>query len=101
MSSGPDWTDVATMMSAIGALHDCSVGCHVNANGQAHNGQLHIILIASFNVLLGSSQPATVLSESDWPNKDSDDLASWVYGGLYALDFAISKSYTQRSIAEQ
>jgi hypothetical protein len=95
-TNGPEWTDVAMMMEALSVLHECHVGCLVTTDGQGHNGRLHISLIAQFDVLPGSAMPEKVIADSHWPNADARDLAAWVYGGLYALDFKIGEAYQQR-----
>jgi len=99
-TNGPDWTDVATMMSALGTLHGCVVGCLVTGATQGHNGILQIDLIATFNPLPGSGAVAEVRAVSQWPNNDGRDFAAWVYGGLYALDFKIGEAYQQRFLPE-
>jgi hypothetical protein len=97
-SNGPDWTDVATMMSALSSLHECAVGCLITAATQGHNGIVQIDLIASFNPLPGSAGLAEVRCTSQWPNNDGRDFAAWVYGGLYHLDFKIGEAYQQRFV---
>lgn len=84
------------MMEALSTLHECHIGCLVTTAGQGHNGLLHITLMAQFDVLPGSNMPVLVEAVSTWPNVDSRDLAGWVYGGLYALDFKIGEAYQQR-----
>lgn len=95
-TSGPDWTDVAMMMSALGSLHECVVGVLITAPTEGHNGTVQIDLIATFGKLSGSTQLSEVRATSMWPNNDGRDFAAWVYGGLYALDFKIGEAYQMR-----
>jgi len=95
-TNGPDWTDVATFMSALDALHGGKTGVLITAATQAHNGTMHISLITSFDVLPGSPMAQEVVTESDWPCKDCSTLAMHIYGGLYKHDFAIGLVYQQR-----
>lgn len=99
-TNGPDWTDVAMMMSALGTLHECVVGCLITGVTQGHNGMLQIDLVATFSPLPGSGAVSEVRATSGWPNNDGRELAAWVYGGLYALDFKIGEAYQQRFLPE-
>jgi hypothetical protein len=92
---GPDWTDVATMMSAMETLHGCRVGLTVIAGSQGHNGCLDIVLSAVFPVLPGSAELSVAEAKSEWPCKECKTLAAHIFGGLYRLDFAISERYKQ------
>jgi len=95
-SNGPDWTDVATMMSALGSLHGSPVGMLITAAIQGHNGQLHISLISTFPVPGKEGEEREIVTESDWPCPHCLTLAAHVYGGLYQHDFAIGEAYQQR-----
>lgn len=95
-SSGPDWTDVAMMISALQSLHGCGVGCLLTAPMDGHSGIVQIDLIATFPALPGSTQVSEVRVTSQWPNNDGRELQAWVYGGLYALDFRIGETYQQQ-----
>jgi len=95
-TNGPDWTDIATMMSALETLHECNVSLTVTTGGQGHNGKLSILLVATFNVLYGSSMAREVRVESSWPCKACTDMAAHVFGGLYKLDFEVGEAYQQR-----
>lgn len=97
-TNGPDWTDVATFMSALDVLHGGKTGVLITARSQGHNGSLHIAITTVFDVLPGSSMSSDVISESDWPCPDCKDLAAHIYGGLYVHDFAIGQAYQQRFI---
>jgi len=95
-TSGPDWTDVATLMSALEILHGCRVGLTVITDGEGQNGQLSIALTATMDVLpSGQLQPIHQVL-STWPCKDCTSLAQHVFGGLYRLDFVIGEAYQQR-----
>lgn len=95
-TTGPDWTDVATMMSALESLHDCRVGLTVTTGGQGHNGKLITSLLATFNVLPGTQLAETVMVETTFPCVHCREMAQHVYAGLYKLDFAIGEAYQQR-----
>ena len=95
-TSGPDWTDVATFMSALDALHAGRTGVLITVAGQGHNGSMHIAITTVFATLPGSTMAREVVSESDWPCKECASLEQHLYGGLYAHDFAIGTVYQQR-----
>jgi len=99
-TNGPDWTDVATMMSALESLHECSVSLTVITGGQGHNGRLTITMLATFAVLPGTELARTIVVSSTWPCVSCRELAAHVYGGLYKLDFAIGEAYQQRFLPD-
>jgi len=95
-TNGPDWTDVATFMSALESLHCCKTGVLITAGTQGHNGSLSIKMITTFPVVPGSALVSEVVTESEWPCRDCASLAAHIYGGLYRHDFAIGHAYQQR-----
>lgn len=95
-TNGPDWTDVAIMMSALETLHECRVGLTVLTDTALPDGQLSIALTARFDVLPSGNLPAVVQTLSAYPCKDCTSFSAHVYGGLYKLDFAIGEAYQQR-----
>lgn len=95
-SNGPDMTDIATMMGALESLHECRVSLTVTTRGQGHNGIFHLLLSATFDVLLGSVRPSIVTVESQWPNAMGTDFEGTFFRGLYDLDFAVGEAYQQR-----
>lgn len=96
--SGPDWTDVEMMMRSLSALHSAHVGFTVLPRGTGSTGGLSVACQAMFDLLPGSSLPATVGTESSWPCVDHADLAAHVFAGLHALDFEISKVYSNEEL---
>lgn len=97
-TNGPDWTDVETLMRAIGGLHSGHVGLCLSPSGTGASGGLKIDLVMRFDVLPGSSLPAVVTAESDWPCPEGHDLAAHIFQGLYQLDYQISEVYKQESL---
>jgi hypothetical protein len=95
-SNGPDWTDVAMMVSALESLHGCRIGLTVLTDEQAHAGRLSIALTAQFAVLPSGQLPPVIQVLSAYPCQECSSLASHTYGGLYKLDFAIGDAYQQR-----
>lgn len=95
-TSGPDWTDVATFLNALDALHGGKTGVLITVDTQGHNGQLHISITTVMPVLPGSALASEVVTESSWPCPDCPSLAQHMYGGLYKHDFAIGLAYQQR-----
>ena len=93
---GPDWTDVAVMMSALESLHGCRVGLTVLTDTALPDGQLSTCLSAQFDVLPSGQLPPVIQAMSAYPCKDCSSFAAHVYGGLYKLDFAIGEAYQQR-----
>lgn len=96
-TSGPDWTDVAMLMSAIGSLHGAEVVVAVTTPTQGHNGWLVILVEAHFTLLPGSSLPEVIGVTGAWPNGKGKTLEGEVYNLVYELDYRIGQVYEQQS----
>jgi len=94
-TNGPDWTDVAMLMNAIGVLHTCRVTLAITAPTTGHNGGLHIVATALFDTLPNSDLPKEVKSEGAWPSARNAEMAGYVYGIVFALDYRIGQAYEQ------
>lgn len=97
-TNGPDWTDIETLIRAIGGLHSGKVGVTILPRGIGSTGGLSIGCSMMFDVLPGSSLPPGITVTKDWPCKQHADLESCVFAGLYALDFEISKVYQNEAL---
>lgn len=98
--NAPDWTDVESLMRAIGGIHEGQVGCLVSPAGIGFNGGLHVVVSAAFDVLPGSSLPAFVDIEAPWPCDKHATLTAHIFSLLYDLDSAIGKAYMQKELFE-
>lgn len=96
-TNGPDWTDVAMLMSAIGSLHGCRVVLCVTAATQGHNGSLELLAEARFELLPGSSLPRVVTVREEWPSNRQRTLGEAAYNAVWQLDYQISQVYNQMS----
>lgn len=96
--NGPDWTDIETMMRAIGALHSGLVVLCVSPLGIGSTGGVHLTASMSFDLLPGSSLPPRVETEVNWPNPDNATLEGCAYRLLFALDAEISIVYKQEGL---
>jgi hypothetical protein len=92
-SNGPDATDVAMMMSAIGSLHGCQVVLTVTAGTQGHNGSLAIQCEGRFELLPGSSLPRVVTTQLNYPTGTGESFEGLLYSAVWQLDHAISEAY--------
>jgi hypothetical protein len=93
--TGIGMTDVAAMMKAIEAMHECRVSFHATTQGQGHNGSMLIVCAAHFDVLPGSELPKAVDVQHIWPSKAASTFDGLCYNLLWQLDFAIQKAYEQ------
>lgn len=100
-TNGPDWTDVAMLMSAIGALHTCEVSLTVTVATQGHNGTLQLLAEAKFHLLPGSGLPKTVSIKEEWPSRRNSSVGETAYNAVWQLDHAISQVYEQMSLLPQ
>lgn len=97
-SVGPDWTDVEMMLRSLSALHSGRAGFTVLPVGTGATGGLSVACSMMFDVLPGSSLPEIVNTVSDWPCNSHATMAAHVFAGLHALDFEISKVYSNESL---
>lgn len=99
--SGVGMTDVAAMMKAIEALHDCQVEFHVRTHGKGVDGTINTVCMASFVTLPGSDLPKVVLVEMRWPNNAAATYEGMLYNLLWQLDYAIQKAYEQLALSPE
>lgn len=94
-------TDVAAMMKAVEALHDCQVAFHVRTAGKDVSGRINTECEATFQVLPGSELPKVVSTSMIWPNKAAATYDGMLYNLLWQLDFAIQKAYEQMTLGTE
>lgn len=99
-SNAPDWTDVETMMRSIGTFHSASVSVMVSPRGIGAGGGLITDVIATFDVLPGSSIPKLVGVKGYWPCSEHASLAIHIFALLYDLDHEIAKTYENTTLWE-
>lgn len=92
------WTDLMTMAGAIEGVHTCRVEVVFSTLGQGHNGGMHIVATARFDVLPGSDLLETVSVNADWPSGKARSEMGLVYNLLWQLDYAIGKAYEQLTL---
>lgn len=97
-TKGPDWTDCETIMRAISGLHSGHVALIVSPAGTGSSGGLDVAASMLFDVLPGSSLPASVVTRKEWPCTTHATLAAHCFRLLYELDYEISKVYQQESL---
>lgn len=94
-SSGPDWTDVETLIRAVDQGHGGKTGVLISAVGRGASGGLEVMIVTTFDALPGSEQISGVESRSEWPCKDCATLETHIFRGLYQHDYRISEAYRQ------
>lgn len=99
--NGPDWTDVETMMRALGALHSGGAGLTFLPAGIGSSGGLSVGASLMFNVLPGSKIPPVVSVIKTWPCATHSTLPGHCYALLHELDFKISRAYEQSELWEK
>lgn len=97
-SNSPDWIDVLTLMSAISGLHSGHVEVKEYLVGVGFDTTVMVQAAMFFDVLPGSSLPAIVKVEREYPNNKHVTFAAHVFALLYDLDHEISKVYKQESL---
>src|SRR6266699_673039 len=94
-SNGPDWIGIGAMTRAIETLHTCHVEWTVTTVSRQPNGNMRIRMIATFELLPGSSLPRTVEVTGLWPSDTARTFEGYVYNLLWQLDYGIQKAYEQ------
>jgi hypothetical protein len=97
-SNGPDWVDVEMMMRAIGALHSGHVAVIVSPLGIGATGGVDVAASMLFDVLPGSSLPASIVVNKTWPCNTHKTLAAHAFNLLHELDFAIGQAYQNETL---
>jgi len=97
-STGPDWIDVEMLMRALGGLHSGHVAIIVSPDGIGSSGGVDVAASMLFDVLPGSSLPASVAVHGSWPCSTHTTLASHAFSLLHDLDFEVSKVYKNESL---
>jgi hypothetical protein len=97
-TSGPDWIDVEMLMRAIGGLHSGHVALILSPVGIGSSGGLDVAASMLFDVLPGSSLPATVAVHTSWPCNTHKTLAAHSFSLMHDLDYEIGKVYKNEAI---
>jgi len=95
-TNGPDWTDIASLMSAIEVMHTCRVSLIVTAGSQGHNGGIHVVALAVFDRLPGSGIPKQAEAKGDFPTARTKTFDGLCYALVFELDYAIQQLYEQQ-----
>jgi hypothetical protein len=98
VSSGIGMTDVAAMMGAIEALHECRVALTGTVRGRGHNGCIYIELTADWARLTESDLPAAVKVSQEWPSGAARTFEGLLYNLCWQLDYAIQQAYEQMKL---
>lgn len=96
-SHGPDWTDVAVAMKAVGDFHQCLIILSMSAgvfDGGALYGSLCARSVSEDASVLG--QPILALA-LEYPCKTHKELASCVFAAVYQMDVELSKKVWKQS----
>ena len=91
-------TDVAAMMGAIEALHECRVELTGTIRGRGHNGCIYIALTASWERIVESDLPKDVRVAQEWPSATSRTFEGLLYNLCWQLDYAIQQAYEQMKL---
>lgn len=97
-TTGPDWTDVEMLMRSIAAVHSGHVAVIISPAGTGPTGGVDVCASMIFDVLPGSSLPATVQSTAKWPCNSHATLAAHAFDGLHKLDFEIGQVYKNEEL---
>lgn len=99
-TNGPDWIDVEMLMRALEGLHSAHVALIVSPAGIGSTGGVEVAASALFDILPGSSLPATVAVHKKWPCKGHATLAGHCFAALHELDYRIGQTYKNEKLWE-
>jgi hypothetical protein len=99
-TNGPDMIDIETMMRAIEALHGGAVKLAVSPAGIGPTGGLAVVLSYSTAAVGVAGLAEDLVIVNRWPCPIHRDFWSCVFEGLYRLDSAIGRNYTQRTLED-
>lgn len=97
-TTGPDLQDCEAMMRAMGAVHSGRVELRLRPRGRGLGTGVSIELVMTLDVLPGSSLPAEIKAESEWPCGVCGSFWGHVFNGLYSLDYQIGQVYEQSEL---
>jgi hypothetical protein len=99
-TNGPDWIDVEMLMRALEGLHSAHVALIISPAGTGSTGGVEVAASALFDVLPGSSLPASVAVHKKWPCTAHASLAGHCFAALHELDFRIGQTYKNEALWE-
>lgn len=99
-TNGPDLIDVETMMRAIEALHGGAVKLAISPAGIGPSGGMAVVLSYSTAALGVAGLSEDLVVTNRWPCPIHKDMWACIFEGLYRLDAAIGRNYTQRTLED-
>lgn len=100
LETGPDWTDVESLMRSIGGLHTGRVGLTVLPRGIGFNGGLEVGCSILLDVLPGSSLPEGLSVIKNWPCASHATFPGHCFALLLELDHKIGQTYENKLLWE-
>jgi len=97
-TNGPDWIDIRAMMTALRVLHSGEVALILSPDGTGSTGGVDVAASMMFDVLPGSSLPASVVAHGIWPCDTHSSIVAHCFSLLYDLDYKISQVYKQEEL---
>jgi hypothetical protein len=86
-----DWTEVLSYLIALDSIHGSTSWLDLSSAGTKHATCWRVTVVSVFPVAAGDGAARKVVSQVTWPNVDSKDFVSAVYGLVMGHDYRISK----------
>ena len=99
-SSGPDWTDIRSVMINTCKLHECQCYIEMFPDGVAYGGSLRVV------VTYVSNRPGSDLKSCEesvsgqWPNINNGSMEGMVYSLLIAGDSVLSAKWWKNEVLQ-
>jgi hypothetical protein len=97
-SNGPDWTDVAVTMQALGEFHNATVTLTMSQDGARSVGDLRLTATAKQKGLTFGAATGLVSRSLWWPSTEHREFVSAAYGLLLRLDLDCGQMWMQTEL---
>lgn len=97
-SSGPDWTDIRSMIVELGILHKCSCYLEIMPSTTKFGPQVRIICTAVSNTPGSDLKACEESVAMSWPNVSNATFEGTVYSALIGLDNRLLAKWWQQEI---
>lgn len=97
--NGPDATDVAIMMQALGEMHQVNVSLLISPGGELPDYSLLVIALAEQRVASAGGMKRSVSVKSFFPDKRSRTFEGALYRLMHELDVECSSLWVQEQFS--
>jgi hypothetical protein len=97
-TSGPDWTDLESLLRSIDAMHGGQSALMLSPLGIGSSGGWTVRVCTVWDAVPGADTPQAITTEKLYPCPDCATMEGHIFNLLYRHDFAISEAYMSGSL---